>query len=180
MTNGVGMLPSCWGSSFWHVCHSIAYVYNPSVDKEKYFAFFANLGHILPCEECRVHYSQNLNKQELISALETNDTLFRWVYDLHNKINRQLGVPESKWPSYESIKQRYGSFKASCSEIPGVCASKSGIQRKVKMVEQFGPVSDEQMPLLASTVSLGVLLLVAVVYIVYLKRHKNPVKGFSR
>jgi len=110
-------------------------------------------------------------KQELEIALENTENLFRWVYDLHNKVNRQTGVPESKWPSYESVKERYSSFKASCSEIPGVCKNETGKpQRKIKMIEQFGSVNNEQLPFLISTVILGILLFGAICYIIMLKR----------
>ena len=169
MEKGKGLLPSCWGSGAWLFIHSIAYAYNPQIDKENYYNFFSNLGTVLPCEECRTHYSQNLNRQELVVALESTENLFKWVYDLHNKVNRQNGVPESKWPSYESIKNRYGSFKASCSDIPGVCGSNSGIKKKIKMVEQFGEINEEQLPFLISTITLGVLLLIAIIYIILLK-----------
>ena len=171
MSNKIGILPSCWGSGTWIMLHSIAYAYNPQVDKENYFLFFFNLGNILPCEECRFHYSQNLNKQELNIALESNENLFKWVYDLHNKVNKQTGIPESKWPTYETVKERYSSFKASCSDIPGACGSGSDtVKRKIKMIEQFGEYNEEQLPFLISTVILAVLLVISIIYILYLKR----------
>lgn len=171
--NKVGILPTCWGPAMWFTLHSIAYAYNPQTDKDNYYTFFSNLGNILPCEECRVHYSQNLNKQELFIALDNSENLFKWVYDLHNKVNRQTGVPESKWPSYESVKQRYGSFKASCTDIPGVCSSGLGPQKKMKIVEQFGAINEDQLPFLVSIVALSVLLCAAIIYIIHLKRTKN-------
>ena len=170
MEKGKGLLPSCWGPMLWGVIHSIAYAYNPQIDKERYYDFFSNLGHVLPCEECRIHYSQNLNKQELAIALENQENLFRWTYDLHNKVNRQTGVPESKWPSYESVKQRYGSFKASCTDIPGVCGQNSGPQKKVKVIEQFGSINEDQLPFLVSTVILAILLVIALIYIIIRRR----------
>lgn len=172
MENKIGVLPSCWGSGSWIMIHSIAYVYNPKLDKEKYFNFFSNLGSILPCEDCRIHYSQNLNKQELITALETNETFFRWVYDLHNKVNKQTGVPESKWPSYESIREKYNSFKTSCSDIPGVCGGSSSNtnKRSIKMIEQFGMINEEQLPFLISTVVLAFFLIISLGYIYYLSK----------
>ena len=171
--NKVGILPSCWGPALWFSLHSIAYAYNPQIDKDKYYDFFSNLGYILPCEECRVHYSQNLNKQELLIALESTENLFRWVYDLHNKVNKQTGVPESTWPSYESIKQRYGSFKASCTDIPGVCSSGLGPQKKMKIVEQFGSINEDQLPFLIATVVLAILLCVSIFYIICLKKKQK-------
>lgn len=124
--NQTGLLPSCWGPAFWHVLHSIAYTYNPEVDRESYYQFFTNLVNILPCQECRLHYAEKLNLEELEQALETNETLFRYVYDLHNQVNVDTGKTLQDSPSYESVKERYGSFKASCSEMQGVCGSPKG------------------------------------------------------
>lgn len=168
-----GLLPTCWGPPFWHVLHSISYVYNPSIDKQKYYDFFLNLGYILPCEECRKHYWQNLNRQELQVALESNEGMFRWVYDLHNKVNKQNGVPESKWPSYESVKEKYKSYEATCSKIPGVCSSGTiGPQKRMKIVEQFGNMNIDQLPLLITVIILAVLLFIALMYIYYIKKSK--------
>lgn len=172
---GKGLLPSCWGPIMWGSLHSIAYAYNPQTDKDNYFNFFSNLGTVLPCEECRTHYYQNLNKQDLVVALISNENLFKWVYDLHNKVNFQTGIPESKWPSYESIKERYASFEASCSNIQGVCGSTPGKkQKKIKMVEQFGEVNEDQLPFIVSTAVLAVLLSIALLYIIITrKNHKQ-------
>ncbi len=168
MDSEISMLPSCWGSLTWFVIHSIAYVYNPQKDRESYYIFFNNLGSILPCEECRLHYKEHLNIQELNEALNSNEALFKWVYDLHNKVNKQLNVPESEWPSYESVKEKYNSFKtSSCSEIPGVCGSTSeNSQKKIKIVEQFGPINNEQWPFLLSTIFFGILFMCACIYII--------------
>jgi hypothetical protein len=138
MTQKKGLLPSCWGSSYWFVLHSMAYVYDPK-DKNKYFNFFMNLGYILPCSECKIHYQDNVSRDDLEKALESNESLFRWVYDLHNKVNQQLNVPKSKWPSYESVKQKYQSYESDCSSLKGVCGLKVGSKpKKVKIVEEFG------------------------------------------
>jgi len=148
-----GLLPSCWGPMAWGMINSVAFVYNPQRDKQNYFDFFMKLGSVLPCDECRTHYYQNINKQELLAALESNETFFRWVYDLHNKVNQQIGVPESKWPSYESVKERYESYKASCDTLPGACGTGVGIipKKKIKVVEQFGNFNEDQIPWVIST-----------------------------
>lgn len=172
MNSRIGLQPTCWGSGAWMFLHSIAYAYNPEIDKEKYYNFFMNLGYVLPCEECRLHYSQNVNKNELQTALQNQETMFRWVYDLHNQVNKQTGVPESKWPSYDSIKQRYSSFKASCTSIPGACSSVPGQQKKMKIVEQFGSINEDQLPFVASTAILAIFLLIAICYIFYLRKNQ--------
>ena len=139
MSEKNGVLTTCWGSCTWIFIHSVAWAYNPRVDRDNYFNFFMNLGNVLPCEECRRHYSQNVKKNELFRALESNESFFKWVYDLHNIVNKQTGVPESQWPSYESIKQKYNSFKASCSELPGICGSTRNktLQKKLELLSNL-------------------------------------------
>ncbi len=170
MSEAIGMVPQTWGSSLWIFLHSIALIYNPATDKEKYFNFFTNLGQILPCSECQLHYQQNVNKQDLTEALNSNETFFRWVYDLHNKVNKQTGIPESKWPSYESIKQRYESYRAKCMDFPGVCSSETS--PKIKMVEQFGQYSEDQIPYVILTGIFATLFIISILYILYLKNQK--------
>jgi len=165
MTNH-GLLTTCWGPMGWGLIHSIAFAYNPEIDKDHYFNFFMNLGSVLPCEECRRHYIQNVNKNELLKALVSNESFFRWSYDLHNIVNKQTGVPESKWPTYDSIKQRYNSFKASCSEVPGICGSNSSIQKKIRVVEQYGPFNEDNYPYIICMVILIVLLFGCIGYII--------------
>ncbi len=94
-----------------------------------------NLGEILPCEECRMHYYEDLDENKLLDALVSNETFFRYIYDLHNRVNKKLGVPESTWPSYDSVRQKYSSFEAKCSDIPGVCGPKTSY-KKFKIVEE--------------------------------------------
>lgn len=179
----MGMLPSCWGPPMWHVLHSIAYMYNPQTDRERYLVFFNNLGQILPCEECRLHYSQNFNKNEFMRASNSQEDMFRWVYDLHNKVNKQTGVPESKWPSYKSVIDRYESFKTDCSNTPGVCGASSNLvsKKKMKLVEQFGDINEEQLPFLISTIVLIAILLLLLGYIYHIKQSlNNCLKKYKR
>ncbi len=159
MIEKTGMLPSCWGPGTWMLLHSIAYVYDPHKDKENYYNFFRLLGKVLPCNDCKTHYSQNVNNKELITALESNETFFKWMYDLHNKVNEQTDVPRNKWPSYESILKLYSTFAADCSDLPGTCGGKSKNRKKMKIVEQFGEVSHDQVPLIIIIVILFLILL---------------------
>jgi hypothetical protein len=167
MTDKIGLLPSCWGSALWHSIHSIAFVYDPSMNRQKYYDFFANLGYVLPCEECRLHYNQHFNRDKLINALESNEGLFRWTYDLHNAVNKGTGVPESKWPSYETVKIRYNNYTASCSTMPGTCGANLS-NKKIKVVEEFGNHSDNTIYCLKSLiVVLFILLIISICINIY-------------
>ena len=69
MNNDIGLLPSCWGGPGWSFLHSIAFAYNP-VNFKDYYTFFMTLGSVLPCKECKEHYYQHLDKEELIRELD--------------------------------------------------------------------------------------------------------------
>lgn len=168
--NKQGLLPSCWGPMLWGFLHSIAYSYCPETEKKIYYDFFMNLGNILPCEDCKEHYKENLEVNELIKGLETNESFFRFVYDLHNKVNKKLNVPESSWPSYEQVKKRYSSFKGVCGSNKGICGSKDPSQLKVKIIESKNNYDNEN--LYAFIILILVILLLCALFFIFYKRKK--------
>ena len=177
MTDTKGLLPSCWGSPLWHALHSIAMAYVPSPEnKKKYFDFFASLGNVLPCEECKKHYKENFQKTsgDLQRALETNDGLFRWVYDLHNLVNRQTGVSKEKWPSYQEIVKKYENFKVSCGNTPGVCGAVPGKvpEKRVRIVEEFGTFGSVG-PETIGLIVISILLVGSLIYIAWNRKKKR-------
>ena len=85
-----------WGKHGWIFLHYVTFNYpiNPTQqDIDNYYDFFYSLKFVLPCEICKKHYSNNLLKHNLIGALKTRNTLIRWLIDIHNNINYELGKP---------------------------------------------------------------------------------------
>lgn len=143
-----GLLPSCWGPAMWHSIHSIAMKYEPNEQtRQAYYTFFASLGFVLPCEECKAHYNENFRayEQKLVRALTKpaldDHGLFKWTYNLHNLVNKQTGVPENEWPTYESVLKKYENFRSSSCDGTGVCGSTTGgskhASKRIKIVEEF-------------------------------------------
>lgn len=148
--------------------------------KYDYYNFFASLGNVLPCEQCKTHYAQNFKhlEQSLRQSLQqpalAQNGLFRWVYDLHNLVNKQTKVPEHKWPSFEDVVKKYEGFKADCGNTPGVCGEVAGTlpKKRVRIIEEFGMISeltDKDIGLIV----LGICLLLSLGYIYYLNRNKK-------
>ena len=91
------MHPEFWGPSGWKFLHSVTFQYpiKPTVnDKAHYKEFFNSLKHTLPCEKCAYHYTAHLRKFPIDSALETRETLVRWLINVHNEVNKSLGKRE--------------------------------------------------------------------------------------
>ena len=88
------MDPEIWGPKLWFVIHTIALnfpdepTYNDIRNTEQ---FFESLKYNIPCDKCRVHYTQRLNKNPIINNLKNSDTLFRYTIELHNDVNISLG-----------------------------------------------------------------------------------------
>ena len=116
--SGDGMLTSIWGPPLWHTLHTISFNYpvNPTKEqKENYYNFFKNLRHVLPCKYCRINLKKNLKSIPLKkSVFKNRDSLSRWVYNLHETVNKMLDKKSGL--SYKDVRERYENFRARCLE----------------------------------------------------------------
>lgn len=76
-----------WGPSGWQLLHLIAFAQRPGQEAE-YELFFNGLKDILPCKFCRASTAEFM-ETELPLHPRVKDTA-RWLYDLHNRVNRKL------------------------------------------------------------------------------------------
>lgn len=117
-TSNDGMLTTIWGPSLWHVLHTMSFNYpvEPcSEDKHYYMDFVLNLRYVLPCGKCRKNLRKNLRDLPLhISDMESRDTFSKYMYKLHEKVNKMLGKKSGL--TYEDVRERYEHFRARCIE----------------------------------------------------------------
>ena len=118
--SGDGMLTSVWGPPLWHTLHTISFNYpiKPTNEQKKYyFIFYNNLQNILPCKYCRENLTKNLKELPLtIEVFKSRESLSRYVYNLHELINKMLG--KNSGLSYEDVRDRYEHFRSRCLENP--------------------------------------------------------------
>tara|TARA_B100001123_G_scaffold165826_1_gene191011 strand:+ start:2442 stop:2888 length:447 start_codon:yes stop_codon:yes gene_type:complete len=96
-----------WGPHAWKFLHSITLSYpdNPTLeDKNNHAQFFNNIKNILPCQKCRDHYTQNLQELPVEQHLENKESLFRWLVDIHNRVNVKNNKREY---SYNEVTELY-------------------------------------------------------------------------
>jgi len=99
-----------WGPSAWTFLHTVTYNYpeNPSGnDKKNYHNFFMNLQHVLPCKKCQAHYTENIQKYDLNNSLDNRDDLVKWLIDIHNEVNKDMG--KRVW-SYSEVYNKYDNL----------------------------------------------------------------------
>lgn len=103
----IGMGPNVWGPIFWNTMHiaSLGYSMNPTnEEKEAASAFFSSLQFMIPCPICKEHYSYFLKNMPVVTT--DRDTLINWVFDLHNKVNVQLGKSPVTFDQYIKNMQK--------------------------------------------------------------------------
>jgi len=100
----IGMGPAVWGPIFWKTMHivTIGYPAFPSVEEQKAaVSFFESLQFMIPCPICKEHYKENLKTLPLTDDVVGNkQKLIRWLFDMHNTINKQLGKQEINWREF--------------------------------------------------------------------------------
>ena len=101
------MEPTLWGPKLWFFMHTIALNFpdNPSFEEiRNYESFFENLKYIIPCDKCKLHYTQRLNENPISKYLTDANTLFIYTIDLHNEVNKSLG---KRIYSYDEVSKIY-------------------------------------------------------------------------
>jgi hypothetical protein len=101
------MNPKCWGPHGWIFLHSVTMNYPKQPtdqDKHIYRQFFKSLQLVLPCQKCAHHYSENILEHPIEPALESRDSLVRWLIQIHNEVNLDLGKPTL---TYEQVIEEY-------------------------------------------------------------------------
>ena len=102
--------PEYWGPKFWDVLHLAAVGYSTTptpAEKLGFRMFFDSLRYVLPCQKCRGSYETYLNTRGIRdSDLQSRDSLFRWVFELHNSVNLNLDKPMNR-RSLEDLQRQY-------------------------------------------------------------------------
>ena len=115
--SGDGMLTTVWGPSLWHYLHTMSFNYPVEPTKEQkqiYRNFVLSLEQVLPCKYCRMNLTKNFKELPItMSDMKNRDTFSRYIYDLHELINKMLDKKSGL--SYCDVRERYEHFRARCT-----------------------------------------------------------------
>ena len=121
-----GMMTKVWGPAGWLFLHCVAAGYPYVIDPDKpehiekqndYYRFFYYLGKVLPCKYCRNSYDKFFTDLSPVNHLGSRKELFKWLYDVHNKVNDKLGVPDCERPTLGEVESNYEQFRAKCTPL---------------------------------------------------------------
>ena len=113
-----GLITKVWGEPAWTFNHAVTFGYpiNPTEQqKTEYKNYFFSLGDVLPCRYCRESYKEFITKGKYAltnEILAGRDTLTRWLYDIHEEVNKKLEVDYGV--TYEELVKKMESFRAKC------------------------------------------------------------------
>jgi hypothetical protein len=117
-----GLITKIWGEHAWEFFHCVAFGYpiEPTQEqKEQYKIFFTNIQYVLPCRYCRESYGNFITTEDELlltdKDLENRDSLTRWTFRLHNRVNKKLGIDYKL--TYDDFVEKYESYRAKC--VPG-------------------------------------------------------------
>jgi hypothetical protein len=121
-TNNIGLLPKIWGPPLWDSLHSITFAFPEKPTNEEitnYKTFFESVGNVLPCCYCSKSYNEFIKKGETElsdKVFKNRKTLTRWLYVLHNNINKKLGMTYDI--SYKKLCEKHETYRAKCNMTP--------------------------------------------------------------
>ena len=115
-----GMQTRVWGPAGWIFLHCIAqnYPQQPTTEqREHYRSFFRLVGAVLPCRYCRESYQEFINEPGTMlddKVMANRLTFSKWLYNIHNKINKKLGI--SNCTTFKEVNEKYESFRSKCTK----------------------------------------------------------------
>ena len=89
--------PKIWGPHYWFFLHTISMSYplHPNaVTKKKYYEFVQNIPLFIPVESIAGDFSKLLDKYPVQPYLDNRESFVRWMWFIHNKINKKLEKPQ--------------------------------------------------------------------------------------
>ncbi len=104
-----------YGPNIWHTIHTLAANYNPK-RPEYFFMFINSLKELIPCDLCKKHFKEILQKKYPIKNYTgSRELIFLWSYLIHDEVNKKIGKIS---PPYKSVQKFY-------MESCGLCTVKS-------------------------------------------------------
>ena len=109
-----------WGPSAWKLLHMASFQYDPKTQRKEMKIFLELLPFVLPCKFCRKSLTEYYVDDPPVKALDSSETLSRWLWRIHGKVNEKLrsqGQTIPKDPTYKEVAIIYKNYLAQgCSQ----------------------------------------------------------------
>lgn len=157
---------TAWAPISWAYLHYVAASFpdSPSEQKRQNFVkFIEHVAEFLPCSLCGNHMQQYLRQNSVYEHTATREQLERYIYDLHENVNDQKGIPKENRPSFNEVSLAYRMGEASKKmRYPVTLSTSLSLATKNKILT----------PLL---LTIGIVLLISTISFVAIKK-KGKIK----
>ena len=129
-----GLITKIWGPPGWEFFHSVTFGYPIEPTEQQkidYMEYFTIIGKVFPCVYCRDSYQQFIKEGDTalnMDIMSSRDTLTRWGWRLHNRVNQKLDTDYGV--SYEEMARKYESYRARCTKTGKGCLAPLDIKAK--------------------------------------------------
>lgn len=99
-------MTSRWGPVYWKYLHMIANEYpdNPNrTDINNHYALIQSFIHTIPCPKCKQDMRKLVNNTQLKIALQRKLSCAKYLWDIHNKVNKKLGKPLLSFHNFKGL-----------------------------------------------------------------------------
>jgi hypothetical protein len=103
--------PEIWGPKYWFFLHSVAMTYPETpnaITKRKYYDLIQNMPLFIPCTKIGDKFGDLLLNYPVTPYLANRDSFIRWVWFIHNKINKVLDKEQISL--YDSLDKYNAEF----------------------------------------------------------------------
>lgn len=110
--------PESFGKNAWSFLEASAFCARTNDKRKKIIAGLPYFGNMLPCEECSVNFRTELSNINFNEYMESNETMLKMIYDIHDSVNRRLGKVS---PPFEEVLKYYINLEGDDYEVNVPC-----------------------------------------------------------
>ena len=137
-----GMMTKVWGPGCWIFLHCLVTGYPEKINmknrkhrsrRKHTIQFLKHLPYVLPCKYCRESFIKFSKKMPIEKYVNSNRDLCFWLYTMHNKVNKKLGIKDT--PTFKQVCNKYTSYKASCDKVKKGCIKgKNNVSQRCRII----------------------------------------------
>jgi hypothetical protein len=182
--------PTIWGPHLWKFMHylTLSYPENPTEEeKDTLYNFFHTIKTVLPCEKCRYNFNSHLEKTPLSDEiLSNNANVIRWLFDIHNEVNKSNNKPELPYDEFikiyskkeENLEKKLVNLEKEVVNLEKEVVVKPFIQKVPEDTKSNGKSRVEKVVknnkiveyLKNNKIVLGLLIIILIIIVIYLNK----------
>ena len=99
-------MTAVWGPAAWRFLHIASFAMD-TFNAERVVQALESFGHLLPCDECKTHYANYLNKNPPGAQIQSKEDMQKYLVNVHNAVNDRLGKPILSFDNAVDLYSRY-------------------------------------------------------------------------